>query len=315
MFGPLVGVRVFGVILPFLKCAPLPNYMSNEIKKYHFKPGLPQEFEILQIAQVFENFKDSLSRAHRTDFYHIFWFQKGTATHLVDFNPVQVQPNTMIFLDEGQVHGFDKKGGFDGKVILFTDSFFCQHESDREFLRSTVLFNDWLSIPKLQVADQHEPFSALLSQMETELSKGNDAFQAEILRNLLRNFLLHAERERRNQNVTEVRKGADHDHLLQFKELVESQFLEQKKVSYYARQMHITEKRLNGATSRILGKSPKQFIDDRVVLEAKRLLAHTTKNVKEIGFELGFEEPTNFIKYFKRHYGGTPLDCRERYAR
>ncbi|WP_459640649.1 helix-turn-helix domain-containing protein [Flavobacterium sp. CGRL2] len=61
----------------------------------------------------------------------------------------------------------------------------------------------------------------------------------------------------------------------------------------------------------MLGKTPKEIIDDRVMLEAKRLLAHTNENVKEISYELGFEEPTNFIKYFRKHSNSTPVEFRE----
>jgi AraC-like DNA-binding protein len=72
--------------------------------------------------------------------------------------------------------------------------------------------------------------------------------------------------------------------------------------------MSVSEKKLNKATNQVLGKSPKEIIDERVVLEAKRLLVHTSKSIKEVGFELGFDEPTNFIKYFKKHVGRTPIE-------
>ncbi|MEN9701160.1 MAG: hypothetical protein RIR55_475, partial [Bacteroidota bacterium] len=78
--------------------------------------------------------------------------------------------------------------------------------------------------------------------------------------------------------------------------------------------MAVSEKKLNKSTLKVLGKSPKVLIDERVVLEAKRLLAHTTSSIKEIGFELGFDEPTNFIKYFRKHVASTPIDFRSKYA-
>lgn len=77
--------------------------------------------------------------------------------------------------------------------------------------------------------------------------------------------------------------------------------------------MNVSEKRLNQATTKTMGKSPKTIIDERVLLEAKRLLIHTTLSVKEIGYNLGFEEPTNFIKYFRKHTQKTPIVFRERY--
>ena len=99
-----------------------------------------------------------------------------------------------------------------------------------------------------------------------------------------------------------------------FKYLLETHYRKQKQVSAYAAQLHVTEKRLNQASSKILGKSPKEMIDERVMLEARRLLAHTNESVKEIGFGLGFDEPTNFIKYFRKHSRITPIEFREQFA-
>nr|WP_246164293.1 helix-turn-helix domain-containing protein [Xanthovirga aplysinae] len=78
--------------------------------------------------------------------------------------------------------------------------------------------------------------------------------------------------------------------------------------------MFITTKRLNKATSSVLGKSPKEIVGNRIILEAKRLLAYTNESIKEIGFHLGFEEPTNFIKYFRKHCNVTPFEFRENFS-
>jgi AraC family transcriptional regulator, transcriptional activator of pobA len=285
--------------------------MTTEIKKYDFKAGLPQEFEIVDIAKLYKEFKDSLTTIHRTGFYHIIWFQQGSPTHLVDFNPIEIKPNTLVFLNKDTVQRFDNKTKFGGKAILFTDSFFCRTETDTKFLRNSILFNDLFSVSQFQVKKQSKIFTELLQQMMEELQNIRDNSQANILRNLLHNFLLHSERERRKQNFTEIKKGADLDYVMLFKDLLETDYKSQKQVNYYAKEIIITEKRLNQATTKVLGKTPKEIIDDRILLEAKRILAHTTESVKEIGYDLGFEEPTNFIKYFKKHSKVTPTEFRE----
>lgn len=230
---------------------------------------------------------------------------------MVDFKPVKLQPNSMLFLNQDVVQHFDSSGNFDGKVILFTDSFFSKTKADVNFLKSSILFYDFLSVSKIQLTQTNNIFSELLNQMKQELSNENDPYLPDIIRNYLRSFLLHAERLRRKQDFIEVEKGELLDQFLLFKDLLEGQFRKVKAVSNYAAQLYITEKRLNKATSMVLGKTPKQVIDDRVMLEAKRLLAHSTDSVKQIGFILGFEEPTNFIKYFRKHQGATPIEFRE----
>lgn len=286
--------------------------MKSNIKKYTFKQGLSQEFEIVGIADLYKEFEDTLTTPHRTGFYHIIWFQKGSPTHLVDFNPVKIVPNTILFLNKDIVHRFDNKNNYDGKLILFTDSFFCKIESDTKFLRNSILFNDFFSVSQIQVQKQSKLFTDLLQQMTDELQNSKDTSQADILQNLLHNFLLYSEREKRKQNFIEIKKDADFDYVMLFKQLLETEYKNQKRVNYYAKEISITEKRLNLATAKVLGKTPKEIINDRIMLEAKRILAHTTESVKEIAFHLGFEEPTNFIKYFKKHSLTTPIEFREK---
>lgn len=286
--------------------------MKPGIKKYTFKSGLPLEFEIVRIGQLYKGFANILTTPHRAGFYHILWFQKGSPTHLVDFSSVKIKPDSILFLNKDAVHRFDAKGNFDGKAILFTDSFFCRSEADTKFLRSSILFNDLFSVSQVQINSKQ--FAALFQLMAEELKNANDNQQADILRNLLHNFLLLLERERRKQNFIAIKKGADLDYVMLFRDLLETQFHKQKLVNNYADQIHVTEKRLNQATLKVLGKSPKQMIDERIMLEAKRLLAHTNESVKEIGFMLGFDEPTNFIKYFRKHHQATPVEFREHFS-
>lgn len=286
--------------------------MTPEIKKYSFKDGLPQEFEIVDIAELCKEIPETLATTHRIGFYNIIWFQEGSPTHIFDFKPVKIVPDTLLFLNKDTVQRFDNKTPFEAKAILFTDSFFCKTDADTKFLKNSILFNDLFSVSQVHVSGQVKVFADLLGLMAEELQNNKDNYQADVLQNLLHNFLLLGERARRKQNFVEIKKGADLEYVMLFKDYLEEHYRKQKQVSYYARQISITEKRLNQATTKVLAKTPKELIDDRVMLEAKRLLAHTSQNVKEIGFNLGFEEPTNFIKYFKKHAFSTPVEFREK---
>lgn len=285
--------------------------MTSGIEKYEFKPGLPQEFEIIDMAELYKQFSDTLTTAHRTNFYHILWFQKGNPIHTIDFKPVKTKSNSVLFLNKDAVQQFDKKGDTGGKVIIFTDNFFCKTEMHTKYLKSNILFNNWYSVSQIELENIAPDFINLFELLQSEFKKGKDNYQSDILRNYLHNLLLHSEREKRSQNFNEIKKGADFDYVLLFKDFLETGFRKQKQVSSYSKQMLVTVKRLNQATSKILGKTPKEIIDDRVMLEAKRLLAHTNENVKEVAYQLGFEEPTNFIKYFRKHSNITPIEFRE----
>lgn len=288
--------------------------MTTSIKKYSFRKGLPQEFEIVDLSELYTKSKNILTHLHRSGFYHIIWFQDCNVTHLVDFKPVKIKPNSLLFLKKDVVHRFDDKEKVKGKVLLFTDNFFCKTETDMKFLRQTILFNDLMEVSQIELQNQATQFDSLFKLMMNEVQLPSDKFQGSILQKLLHSFLLFSERENSKQNFTKIKKGADLDYVMLFKDLLENDFIAQKQVGYYAKQIIITEKRLNQATTRTLGKNAKEIIDERILLEAKRILAHTNESIKEIAYHLGFEEPTNFIKYFKKHSSVTPTEFREQNA-
>ena len=288
--------------------------MTNDIKKYKFKSNIDLQIEVVPLLTLLSSNKKHLETPHRTDFYHIFLFENCNPTHFVDFNPIKIQPNSLLFIDKDRVHQFDQLTKYEGKVLIFTDNFFCTTDSDTKFLQSTILFNDLVDKPNIQIKEQFKTFINICNLIDEELKSANDSAKQNILKNHLHNYLLLADREKRKQDFSEIKKSIDLDYTLLFKDLLENNFAEIKTVSGYAEKINVSEKRLNQATSKVLGKSPKELIDDRILLEAKRLLVHGNKSIKEIGFDLGFEEPTNFIKYFRKHIGKTPMEFREGYS-
>jgi len=260
---------------------------------------------------LYEQHKNLLVHAHRTGFYHVLWFEKAVHNHVVDFKPIQIMPKSFLFIHPDMVQSFSKTEAYEGKVILFTADFFCHTEQALQFLHHTILFNDLLTVSQFET--QSSQFECLFTLLAAELQTSNDVFHADILRNLLHSFLLLAERERRLHNFVEFTKSPELDCVVRFKALLNKYFKQYRLVSSYATKLQVTEKRLNAATTKILGKSPKEIINDRVLLEAKRLLIHTTESIKKIGYDLGFDETTNFIKYFRKHTQHTPLEFREQF--
>lgn len=286
--------------------------MEDEIIKYEFKPGLPVEFEIVDIPEIFKQHRASMIKPHRTGFYHIYWVRKGGGSHLVDFSPIELQENMLLFLNKDTVQIFNPDTALNAKAILFTKAFFSTSEADIHFLNESILFNDLFTISTVQITpESFSTFDELFSMMEYESTKAKDAYHAKILQRLLYTFLLHAEREKKTQQFIEIKSSADRDYLMLFRELLEAEFKRNKQVTYYSSKLNITDRRLNQVTTKTIGKKAKQAIDERVVLEAKRLLAHTNCSIKKVGFNLGFVEPTNFIKYFKKHACSTPVQFKD----
>ena len=234
---------------------------------------------------------------------------------MVDFTPIKIKPNTLLYLNKDTVHRFDSNSKFEDKVILFTDSFFCRTDSDTKFLQKSFLFNNLFSVSQIILKKYSNLISNLFRLMTDELQNSKDNLQSEILQNLLHSFLLYSERTQQKNCFATINRSIDLDYVILFKEYLEKDYKSRKQVSYYAKKINISGKRLSQATAAILGRTPKEIIEDRVVLEAKRVLVHTSSTIKEIAYTLGFQESTNFIKHFRRHTRQTPIEFRENYLK
>lgn len=286
--------------------------MSTQIKNYDFKEGLPFGFEILDLKQLFKSSKTLLNHPHRTGFYEIVWFKNAETKLWVDFVDVEVKENTLMFFNKHVVKQLVGNSKQEGLVFLFNDDFFCKSNLDMTYLNSHVLLNNLLNNDiQIELNEESLLFEVIFSQLQTEFNKKQDEYQARLLRNGLNNLLLHAERMYQHQGNHVVENDVEVDIFIRFKELLENNFSTQKQVQFYADTLYITSKKLNQITQKVLGKTPKVIIHDRILLEAKRELVHSQKNIQEIAYYLGFSESTNFVKYFKKYTKMTPNQFKE----
>lgn len=284
------------------------------IKKVIFKPKIPMQIEAFRIEDVLAKYLEDVIHPHRTNFYHLIILESGNPTHFVDFEPVTLQENCLFTINKECVHYFDRNEPYNGYVIIFTDEFFCNNENNQRFLQNTPLFNN----PQLNavITNQAETlpfFTSTAQTIKDFLIKESFQNQHDFLHNLLHNLLIFAENLYNGQKEQPNINSIDYEIATLFRDLVEKNYSKQKSVSFFASQLSITEKRLGMAAQRIYGKLPKEMIDDRVMLEAKRLLSHSALSVKEIGIQLGFDDPAYFFRFFKKNAHSTPLEFREKY--
>lgn len=285
---------------------------ATDIKRYSIKPGITREIDIIPIEIPLHH--ECFSLPHQTDFYQIFWIQEGCLSLMVDFNELQLTPDSLLFLGKEKVRQFNSTSNCSGKILLFTENFFCKKDSDIDFLQKLTLFDYNLLRPSLiTITPKENILITLFNIIERELNIPSDLFQYDILRNCLHNLLLHAERNVLRHNYRNIKKDSNSIYALQFRDMVETSYKHLKLVQEYAIKMNISKEKLIQSVTRNLGDTPKRIIDQRILLEAKRLLIHTNKSVKEISFELGFDESTNFVKYFKKHQKTTPKEYRQNF--
>ncbi|WP_101688207.1 helix-turn-helix domain-containing protein [Dysgonomonas massiliensis] len=276
--------------------------MQDTLKTFDFNPSLI-EVEVKELSFVKQHPR-LMGNPHKVNFHQIIWVKEGSATFCVDFQNIMIHAGQMFVIAAGQVCQFDVISEYSGKLILFTESFFDMSEVDSNFLYTSETFNP-TSLNRIVNVDNDE-MSQLSSFLEKELKKSSDRFQTHIVHSYLEIILLEIER----------RLAFDQPLLLNslgrlFYNAVEQHFRESRKTEYYAHLLNVSEKVLSKEVKALIGKTPKVYIDYRTILEAKRLLSYSAMSAKEIAFELGFDEPTNFHKYFIKHVGQTPLEFRE----
>jgi AraC-like DNA-binding protein len=244
-----------------------------------------------------------LEAPQRPEFHTIYVGLRGAGTHVVDFTPVPLGAGHLTFVARGRVQQFVGDRGVDAWMLLFAPELLGGQRGDP--LRTPRVLSPVWPVPALAVpAAEMRELLALVEQLAAEQARPFDALQESVLAALLRVLLLRAERMRAGG------QDAVPAAIERFFTILERDHAETRSVSHYARAAGVSPRRLGELLAAQTGKSTKQVIDERVVLEHKRLLAHTELSVKELAARTGFPEPTNLVKFFRHHTGTTPLAFR-----
>lgn len=277
---------------------------------FRFAPDDPIPFEIIQISQSKSPRTVDFSKPNRVNFYEILWVTHGSGTRFIDFKSYRIQPDCVFFLVPGQVHFWQVKSPLNGYVILFLDEFLSIGPGPKDAMRSLNFFR----------AAEHDPFLALDDQQAAAVGDTVDLLLAEYaemqagrsvaLQSLLRYLLVQFQR---SYSVPQPVDDPSSDVKLieRFQQLIDQQFLTLHRVCDYAEILGTTPGYLTTLTRQTTGQSAGALIRSRIILEAKRLLVHTDRPVAEIGFDLHFEDPSYFARFFRREVGLAPTAFRE----
>lgn len=291
--------------------------MKEEIPKvpFHKKSKTEIEFEIFSISSLYSRHAKidlSIDKPHRVEFYQIHYITKGTGTHFIDFKPYQYNEGSIIFVSKRQVQAFDVRSNVDGFLILFTDDFLSKNLIHSDILSMYRLYNYHLYEPVIYFEETGKEFiKHIVNDMYWEYLLADNFAKEEILCLLLKLFLLKVERIKRS--LTPKEKNVEWLSTFGvFKNYLEEQFAETRNAKEYAKMMNISYKHLNEVCKSVTGNTSKVFIDQFIILETKRHLSTSDISVKELTYILGFDEPTNFLKYFKKHTGQTPSQFKKK---
>ena len=241
-------------------------------------------------------------KPHRIRFFAILMITEGKVTHQLDFKEYTLEKGDCLIISKDQVHAFNPNCNYNGSIVIFTETFLLNHFSKSSIPKISRLYNYHLNSPKYSHVKANEKF---LQVIKTELESDIDFVKASILGAYLTTYLLKLERFNQQKTIN-YSFDREYDIFTKFKHEVEKQYSKHRNAKKYAEFLAISYKLLNKVSKRFTGKTAKAYIDDYIVLEAKRFLTYTNMSVKEVSYLCGFDEPTNFSKYFKNIVGITP---------
>ncbi|GAA4794460.1 helix-turn-helix domain-containing protein [Olivibacter ginsenosidimutans] len=258
--------------------------------------GHPDAFDIVKLAFGQDRYEKT-NHPHRHDHYTLLILCEGSTKQFIDFKAYEAKDAALLFIQPGQVHYEVNPGYASMYVITFTNEFMFSYTANNHW---TQAFNTNLLPLKSEELGELLPFLYLLQQ-EFSAFKQKKAIIALLFLAMLEKITLFIA----SHNPTENRKR--YSKLMhQFMELVETNFLTETKVTDYAAKLFISAGHLNDIVKEMSGTNAKAVIDERRVLEAKRLLFWTQLPIREVGWKIGFEDPAYFTRFFKKHTGKLP---------
>ena len=273
--------------------------MGNSI---HIKNKLDEGL-LFKVSRFKEKIKKTSPHKH-DDYYEFIYLSEGEGFHWIETEKFMVAPPEFYILKPGQLHFWQFTSIPKGFVILFKTEFF------NTLIENDVIFHYHQLIKKsrIMVPDNFNPeiiFSELLNEYTISSAYSTHIIHG-YLKVLFAKMLQQAEIKTQESNV--------HVNTFEkFQDLLVKECPRLHKVRQFADLLNTTPQNLNATCRKNSGKSASEFITSQLTLEAKRYILHTDDTVNEIAYTLSFNDPSNFVKFFKKHENLTPVQFREKY--
>lgn len=229
---------------------------------------------------------------------------------VVDDMVLKLMPNQIVTVTYLQNVSFSKTN-LPLSAILFNREFYCISDHDSEVSCNGILFFGTQDLPIISIPeDQLRKFNIWFEVFLEEFSTP-DNIQGDMLQMLLKRLIIMSTRLAKEQHIVKALNNDQVDTIRKFNYLVDIHYKTKRKVSDYAEMLFKSPKTLSNLFSIYNQKSPQQIILERLTLEAKRLIHFTDKQNQEIAFDLGFNDPAHFSRFFKKMTQTTPSEYRE----
>jgi AraC-like DNA-binding protein len=268
----------------------------------------------LGLVRVNSRSVDAINSELYKPYIKVLYLPKGYKL-TVDFNTFSTKQPTLFFVNQNQFFQIDKCGSDPGYFIFYNRDFYCIQIHDEEVACDGLLFNNVANMPMTTVSKEEGAFiNDLFNQIESELNL-KDTSHEEMIRTYLKQLFIRSARQWKKQNLDQavLKQNTDLEFFRKFTILVDAHYKQKHSVSDYAELLSTAPKTITQKFKRLNLPQPNEIIKNRVVLEAKRLLVHTSMTAKEIAFELGYDDPAYFSRQFLVKTGKSPVNFRTKF--
>jgi len=264
--------------------------------------------EFLELT-VLETLTSTIFREPDGSSLTILWFRTNNNEFIIDGKTHFFAKDQIVFLTEFHKVIAKKKGLIN--YLRFNRPFYCVIDHDAEVSCKGILFFGSSQLPIIQIPNEEIEHFETLWKMFTIEMKLKDNLQIGMLQMMLKRYLILCTRLYKTQERYPGEKN-DSDIVREFNFLVEQHFKTKHTVTEYAELLNKSPKTISNIFSKNNFKSPLKYIQERIMLEARRLLHYTDKAVKEIAFEIGYEDIQSFSRFFKNQEGMSPSEYKEK---
>lgn len=242
----------------------------------------------------------------------VIFLEKGNSI-TIDFNTYNLSKDGLFFVNINQYVWLNPIKGDSSKIIAYNRDFYCIQIHDKEVACDGLLFNNVLQLPMIQLmTEESKKVRDILRDLQNEMDLA-DTSTEEMLRIYLKSLIIFSTRIWKRQNI-ENQIGStlplDLELFRNFSQLIEIHYRTKHSVSDYANLLGTSPKVLTTKFKKLNLENPNEYIKNRIILEAKRLLIYTTLSIKEIAYTLGYEDPAYFNRFFVQKVGESPLNFR-----
>ena len=276
----------------------------QDIVKYSFK-------DTFSVSQVQFEKACTIDHQQQQNAYSIYWIQEGSGTYNIDFKQYNFDDNVLFFLSPGQIFTVDSEQIKTAYKLTFVSNFYCIQTHDAEVACNGILFNNIYETPFVKpCAKETAKLNFILESLIEEFQQKETA-QYDMLQSYLKQFIISAVRVQKENNL--IKEDTETRLFKDFSLLVEQNYKTMHSVTDYANRLGISPKSITKHFKKTGSKTPSDFIKNRIILEAKRMLIYTDKTVKEIAFDLGFNDPAYFTRFFTKAILKSPLQFKKEY--